>query len=133
MVGPETLRHASHLPHIHEPPPVSIRDWPAQERPREKLLAHGPARLTDAELLAVLFGTGLPGVSAVDLGGRLLREFGCLPYPMPYVRTPELVGFQRWVVRRADLRMSWGEYSRARFRPERVVRGSGHPLFEILA
>jgi hypothetical protein len=29
--------------------------------------------------------------------------------------------------------MSWDEYSRARFRPERVVRGSGHPLFEILA
>ena len=64
---------------------------------------------------------------------RKLREFGCLPYPMPYVRTPELVGFQRWVVRRADLRMSWDEYSRAHFRPERIVRESGHPLFEILA
>jgi DNA repair protein RadC len=57
---------------------MTIRDWPESERPREKLLAHGPARLTDAELLAVLFGTGSPGVSAVDLGGRLLREFGCL-------------------------------------------------------
>ena len=68
-----------------------------------------------------------------DYRRRKLREFGCLPYPMPYVRTPELVGFQRWVVRRADLRMSWDEYSRARFRPERIVRKSGHPLFEILA
>ena len=37
---------------------MSIRDWPAEERPREKLLAHGPAQLTDAELLAVLFGSG---------------------------------------------------------------------------
>ncbi len=59
-------------------PRMSIRDWPEQERPREKLLAEGAARLTDAELLAVLFGTGFRGVSAVDLGGRLLREFGCL-------------------------------------------------------
>jgi DNA repair protein RadC len=57
---------------------MSIRDWPVQERPREKLLSEGAARLTDAELLAVLFGTGTRGLSAVDLGGRLLREFGCL-------------------------------------------------------
>jgi hypothetical protein len=39
-----------------------------------------------------------------------LRNFGCLPFPMPFVRTPELVGFQRWVVRRADLKMTWEEY-----------------------
>ncbi|MEJ0098851.1 MAG: DNA repair protein RadC [Pseudomonadota bacterium] len=57
---------------------MSIRDWPEQERPREKLLTHGPGQLTDAELLAVLFGSGSRGLSAVDLGGRLLREFGCL-------------------------------------------------------
>jgi hypothetical protein len=68
-----------------------------------------------------------------DYRRRKLREFGCLPYPMPYARTPELVGFQRWVVRRADLRMCWDEYSRAHFRPERVVRDIGNPLFEILA
>jgi hypothetical protein len=63
---------------------------------------------------------------------RRLREFGCLPYPMPYRRSHELVGFQRWVVRRADLCMSWEEYSRAQFRPERVVRSEANSLFEIL-
>ncbi|HXR51975.1 MAG TPA: UPF0758 domain-containing protein, partial [Steroidobacteraceae bacterium] len=57
---------------------MSIRDWPAGERPREKLLALGPARLTDAELLAVLFGSGCRGTSAVDLGGQLIRHFGSL-------------------------------------------------------
>jgi DNA repair protein RadC len=57
---------------------MSIRDWPAQQRPREKLLAHGAGRLTDAELLAVLFGTGCRGKSAVDVGGDLIREFGSL-------------------------------------------------------
>lgn len=57
---------------------MTIRDWPEQERPREKLLAHGAGRLTDAELLAVLFGSGCRGHSAVDLGGALIRQFGSL-------------------------------------------------------
>ncbi len=57
---------------------MAIRDWPEQQRPREKLLAQGPNHLTDAELLAVLFGSGSRGENAVDLGGRLLREFGSL-------------------------------------------------------
>jgi DNA repair protein RadC len=72
----ETVRHASHQ--SKGGGAMSIRDWPEQERPREKLLTQGPARLTDAELLAVLFGTGCRGVSAVDLGGRLIRQFGSL-------------------------------------------------------
>jgi len=74
--GAETVRHASHLQHLVAG--LSIRDWPEAERPREKLLAEGPARLSDAELLAVLFGSGCRGISAVDLGGRLIREFGSL-------------------------------------------------------
>ncbi len=58
-----------------------------------------------------------------DYRRRRLREFGARPYPMPYVRTPELVGFQRWVVRRADLKMTWAEYMGANYRPEKVRRG----------
>jgi DNA repair protein RadC len=54
---------------------MAISDWPAGERPRERLLAHGPATLSDAELLAVLLRTGLPGKSAVDLGRELLARF----------------------------------------------------------
>jgi DNA repair protein RadC len=57
---------------------MAIRDWPAEERPREKLLQHGAERLSDAELLAVLFGSGSRGKSAVDVGGELIREFGSL-------------------------------------------------------
>jgi len=37
---------------------MSIKDWPAQERPREKLLEHGAQALTDAELLAIFLCTG---------------------------------------------------------------------------
>lgn len=48
---------------------------------------------------------------------RKLREFGCRPYPMPFVRTPELVGFQRWVVAAYDKRIPWQEWRRARYQP----------------
>ena len=46
---------------------MSIRDWPEGERPREKLLELGAAALTEAELLAILLGTGVRGHSALDL------------------------------------------------------------------
>lgn len=57
---------------------MAIRDWPAAERPREKLLMHGVAVLSDAELLAIFLRTGLPGRSAVDLARDLLTRFGGL-------------------------------------------------------
>ncbi|MDH5184590.1 MAG: DNA repair protein RadC [Gammaproteobacteria bacterium] len=54
---------------------MSIKDWPAAERPREKLLAQGAAALSDAELLAIFLRTGISGRSAVDLARDLLVEF----------------------------------------------------------
>lgn len=57
---------------------MSIRDWPAAERPREKLLEQGPASLSDAELLAIFLRTGVSGKSAVDLARHLLGQFGSL-------------------------------------------------------
>jgi len=57
---------------------LPIRDWPAGERPREKLLSGGPACLSDAELLAIFLRTGARGQSAVDLARELLIGFGGL-------------------------------------------------------
>lgn len=54
-----------------------IREWPIGERPVEKLLALGPTALTEAELIAVLFGTGVSRHSAVDLA-RSVLGLGCL-------------------------------------------------------
>jgi DNA repair protein RadC len=48
------------------------------ERPRERMIAAGPGALTDAELLAVLLGTGCPGQDSVELGRALLARFGSL-------------------------------------------------------
>lgn len=57
---------------------MSIRHWPENERPREKLLASGPQALSDAELLAIFLRTGSSGQNAVDLARGLIVEFGGL-------------------------------------------------------
>ncbi|MCC7516940.1 MAG: DNA repair protein RadC [Pseudomonadales bacterium] len=57
---------------------MAITDWPANERPREKLLAQSAAALSDAELLAIFLRTGTRGKTAVDLARELLADFGGL-------------------------------------------------------
>jgi DNA repair protein RadC len=57
---------------------VAITDWPADDRPREKLLQKGAAALSDAELVAIFLRTGVTGKSAVDLARDMLNEFGSL-------------------------------------------------------
>jgi len=72
-----------------------------------------------------------PGETTVDREYRRkrLRDFGARPFPMAYItsNTPlelvaELRGFQRWVIRRADLKCSWDDFKSANYRPERVGR-----------
>lgn len=77
-----------HAPTPPPGPPAQTRDEPLRlskrpataspERPRERLLAHGPAVLTSAELLAIILRTGLPGCNAVALGHRLIEHCGGL-------------------------------------------------------
>ena len=55
-----------------------LKDIPASARPREKLLAFGPGALADAELIALLLRTGLPGTSVLQLAENLLASFGGL-------------------------------------------------------
>jgi DNA repair protein RadC len=57
---------------------MAITDWPAEERPREKLLHLGRQALSDAELLAILLRTGSRGQTAVDVARGLLNDFGSL-------------------------------------------------------
>ena len=53
---------------------MAITDWPAAERPREKLLQHGVDTRSDAELLAIFLRVGVAGKSAVDLARELLKQ-----------------------------------------------------------
>jgi DNA repair protein RadC len=57
---------------------MAITDWPAAERPREKLIELGAEALSDAELLAIFLRVGVVGKSAVDLARGLLTQFGSL-------------------------------------------------------
>jgi DNA repair protein RadC len=57
---------------------MSISNWPVDERPREKLLLKGAQALSDSELLAIFLRTGVPGMSAVEMGRYLLQHFGGL-------------------------------------------------------
>ena len=57
---------------------MAITDWPADERPREKLLARGAGALSDAELLALFLRVGIRGHTAVDLARQLISHFGSL-------------------------------------------------------
>jgi DNA repair protein RadC len=58
---------------------MKLEDLPAAMRPREKLLARGAAALADAELLALLLRTGLPGRGVLQLAEQVLDAFGGLP------------------------------------------------------
>jgi DNA repair protein RadC len=57
---------------------MTISEWPIQERPREKLIHFGRAAVSNAELLAIIFGNGLRGQNVLELSRRLLQTYGGL-------------------------------------------------------
>ncbi|MBU6141833.1 DNA repair protein RadC [Patescibacteria group bacterium] len=54
---------------------MKIKDLAKVDRPREKLVKYGPGKLKDAELLAILLGTGTKGVNVVELSQKIIRRF----------------------------------------------------------
>src|SRR2546427_2277315 len=68
-----------------------------------------------------------PGETAEDreCRRRKLREFGCRPYPMPYVRTRETVGFQRWCLWGADKYVAWEDWVAAGYQPRALWKRLG--------
>lgn len=60
----------------YSPPSLSIKSWAEEDRPREKLLHKGKAALSDAELLAILLGSGSKDESAVGLAQKILHSVG---------------------------------------------------------
>jgi DNA repair protein RadC len=93
---------------------MTIRDWPKAERPREKLLDRGAVALSDAELLAVLLGSGTRRGSAVELARALLKEFGSLRDLLTSERQRCLgqngVGLARYSVLQASLELARRHY-----------------------
>ena len=73
---------------------VSIKNWAEDDRPREKLLLKGKNALSDAELLALLLGTGNRNDSAVDLAKAILHEFKDNLVELSRMGINELLGFK---------------------------------------
>ena len=90
----------------------------------ELLCRHGVR--PDHLLVYMLIGYA-PGETHQDRDHRRrqLRAFGARPYPMPYRRTPELVGFQRWVVGAYDKRVNWADWEKANYEPRQIRRPCG--------
>src|SRR5258708_36118767 len=59
-------------------PPRRSGHWPLRDMPRERLLEAGPAALSDAELVVLVLGSGLPGHNVFDLARTLMARFGSL-------------------------------------------------------
>src|SRR5207237_7449007 len=57
---------------------LKIHEMPREERPREKLAAHGPSALSNPELIAILLRTGVVGANAIEVGRELLEKYGSL-------------------------------------------------------
>ncbi|MGH7970734.1 MAG: RadC family protein [Limisphaerales bacterium] len=57
---------------------LRLKDQPASERPRERLVSYGADALSNAELLAILLRTGLQGINALEIGKQLLQKHGSL-------------------------------------------------------
>jgi DNA repair protein RadC len=76
--APPTTRPKPGTPAKTTPRALTIPEWPESERPREKLLERGAQALSDAELLALLLGSGIKGRSAVDVARSLIADFGSL-------------------------------------------------------
>ena len=128
---------------------MHIRDWPANERPREKLLARGAGALSDAELLAIFLGSGLRGQDAVQTSRALLSQHGPLRAlldnnPADMARLPglgparacKLVAALELGHRHLAAMLERGEQltdpaAAGRYFAQRL-RGNGHEVFAVL-
>ena len=64
-----------------------------------------------------------PGETVADWKHRrkTLRDFGAMPYPMPYIRNKQTVGFQRWIVGAYDKRVPWDKWEAADYNPKKLT------------
>lgn len=88
----------------------------------ESLVKHG---VRPRNIMVYMLIGYWPGETLADIEYRRasLRKFGAMPYPMPFVRTRELVGFQRWVIGAYDKRVPWSFWEKADYQPRNLVRG----------
>jgi len=106
---------------------MTIKTWPTNERPREKLLSMGPKSLSDAELLAILIRSGIKNKNALDLARNLIKEMGGLrPLFNADIRTITKfpgIGNEKYAVFQACLELGQ-RYLAEAMKKRQVLRGA---------
>lgn len=93
---------------------LSIKEWAEEDRPREKLMERGEEALTNAELLAILIGSGTPKKSAVELMQEVLRSCGNRLSRLSRMSVEELMSFNGIGVAKAITLKAAAEIGRRR-------------------
>lgn len=79
---------------VEETKPLSIKSWSPEDRPREKLLIKGTGALSDAELIAILLGSGTNTMNAVDVAKKLLQGVNNNIYDLARLSVRDLMKFR---------------------------------------
>ena len=113
---------------------MTIKTWAEEDRPREKLLSKGRHTLTDAELIAILIGSGSRNETAVELSRRVLAQFGNNLNELAKLSVNDLVKFKGIGEAKAISIVAALELGRRRKETEGVKRGkitSSKDIFEF--
>ncbi|MGD1947488.1 MAG: DNA repair protein RadC [Croceivirga sp.] len=114
---------------------LSIKDWADDDRPREKLLYKGRSILSDAELIAILIGSGSKTESAVALSKRILASVGNNLNELGKLSIKQLMQFKGIGEAKAITIAAALEFGRRRRGEEaqQIIKiNSGHDVFELL-
>lgn len=115
--------------------PASIKSWAEDDRPREKLLLKGQSALSDAELLAILIGSGSRNETAVDLAKRILAKAENNLSQLGKMTLSDLKAFKGMGEAKAITVMAALELGRRRKQADRLERdkvSSSKDVFEIM-
>lgn len=114
---------------------VAITQWAEDDRPREKLMAHGAEALSTAELMAILIGSGTTKESAVDLMKRILADCGNSIATMSRMSITELCLYNGIGEAKAVTLLAACELGRRREqegKPARIILADSRAIYEHL-
>ncbi len=108
---------------------MTVKDWADEDKPRERLLSQGKKQLTDAELLAILMRTGVPGKSVVDLAKEILAStdnslVGLSRLDYNQLRTFKGMAGAKAATVMAALELGWRMHSEAGNAPDCILADS---------
>ena len=108
---------------------LTVKDWADEDKPRERLLSQGKKQLTDAELLAILMRTGVPGKSVVELAKEILASTDNSLVTLSRLDYSQLRRFKgmagaKAATLMAALELGWRMHSEAGNSPENIIADS---------